>query len=452
MGSVQDMRVSCRRCGKLFVPMRPGQVYCGQKSPLGICGAAIQEPVEHDPDEAFKKNQLAAVFQQNAIAVPEYKGKQKRCVGCFKFFFTEKVTQVYCNNICRGATIAQALKSETEKRKAAQEKAQIVEAPVVKAPVVEVPVVIVPKKTFVCTKCGETYSAEKAGDKLCSEDCRQAVYHSKVRFSYCDFCEKIFSYLSSGGKPRYFCSKGCRQNYNEVLQEMKRDREMIQTACLTCGTLIEHYANVVRRHCSDKCRKEYKRDITCKHCGVVFKSSSSPVYCSPECKATALIQREAEALEKPSRVVPLKAKACYTNFNELCFVYEEEFVHWFESNYSVFGFESVLYMDRFFPDCLATTYGGEIIRVELEHHASNFALHGHPSYGCDLIVSFLKTRNQKRVAGVPVLAVFDVWGEWESRQLTEYFQEMVTRNSIQLLSLIADNGERSSASGYRMAP
>lgn len=124
-----------------------------------------------------------------------------------------------------------------------------------------------------------------------------------------------------------------------------------------------------------------------------------------------------------------------SSFDALCFRTEGEFQAWFNVNYGMFGIRRIVRSGAFFPDVRAELFNGRYIDIELEYHAKNFVEHGHNSEGCDLIISFLKYRHQTSIAGVPLIAIFDVkdfvgGGDYDlkSRELTPYFQELLAQN------------------------
>jgi len=122
----------------------------------------------------------------------------------------------------------------------------------------------------------------------------------------------------------------------------------------------------------------------------------------------------------------------FTNFGNLYFRNESDFENWFEKNYVLFGIKGLLKIDRMFPDVIAETYDGMIIRIELEYSAINFVAHEHDPAGCDLIVSYVKPFNTKTILGVPVISIFNAKGlrrgmtthDLASMELTNYFQSL----------------------------
>jgi hypothetical protein len=137
----------------------------------------------------------------------------------------------------------------------------------------------------------------------------------------------------------------------------------------------------------------------------------------------------------------------HTNFNELLFWSEKSFEKWFKNNYVILGLKRLRKIDRMFPDVIAETYSGEILRIELELCAPNFKAHGHDPMGCDLIISFVKPFNKKDILGVPIISIFNAKGliagasdyDPESLVLTDYFQKMVNFLNSNLLEFLVDH-------------
>jgi len=80
---------------------------------------------------------------------------------------------------------------------------------------------------------------------------------------------------------------------------------------------------------------------------------------------------------------------------------EKQYHNWMESNYKLFGFDSLVKSNKTkFPD-LILKKNDKIIRVELEIHSSNFILHKHKKEETDLVICIIKDKK----IGVPILEI-----------------------------------------------
>lgn len=182
----------------------------------------------------------------------------------------------------------------------------------------------------------------------------------------------------------------------------------------------------------------------CPFCGKQFAPyRAGHIYCSSVC-AKKEARRDYKMLyAKHSRDI-IEGKPIYTNFNELLFWNEKQFAKWFKNNYALFGFKTLRKINRMFPDVIAETYDGKILRIELELCAPNFVAHGHDPMVCDLIISFVKPFHRNDIRGVPIIAIFNGKGltkgladyNPESLKLTDYFQKIVATLNSYLLEFL----------------
>ena len=175
----------------------------------------------------------------------------------------------------------------------------------------------------------------------------------------------------------------------------------------------------------------YKR-VRCKRCRTAFlKKRAEQRYCSSRCAIDA-------KADKHTSTAPISDSRSvrFTKYSDLWFDNEEQFCRWFRNNYAEFGISDIIRMQTAFPDVDAVTATGRTLRIELEHHASNFAKHGHCGLYCDLVVAFLKSPRTTTIRGVPVVAIFDIRGDItrtnRTLRLTEFFQNRLQRNAAEL--------------------
>ena len=168
----------------------------------------------------------------------------------------------------------------------------------------------------------------------------------------------------------------------------------------------------------------------CRRCGKEFRPTHPKnIYCSHTC----LYKGQESFKPKAFSTITKIRESNYTNFNALRFWSEEEFEEWFRKNYVIFGLRELKKINRSFPDVIAETYSGKILRIELELCANNFVAHNHDPKMCDLIISFVKTFGRDEIKGVPVIAIFNAKGmekgcaEYnpKSLELTDYFNVLV---------------------------
>jgi hypothetical protein len=230
-----------------------------------------------------------------------------------------------------------------------------------------------------------------------------------------------------------FCSARCREEDQRLCLSawQREDRD-----CQVCGTRYTPNSTN-QKFCSDPCREKNivgnlrpwqpreRRCLTCQ--SIYMQDSVGRKYCSEACRLAR--RRRIPAPPKP----PAERPICYTNFNDLHFLNESDFEVWFRLNFALFGIRRIVKLDRWFPDCLAEMFDGSYLDIELEYHAKNFEEHGHDAGACDLIISFVKFRHQDRIAGLPVIAIFDVRdfravGDFDpdTKALTPYFRDLVT--------------------------
>jgi predicted nucleic acid-binding Zn ribbon protein len=261
----------------------------------------------------------------------------------------------------------------------------------------------------------------------------------------CKFCGGPYRPTASTHK---YCSDRCREEgqrlaYASRLMWVKEDRD-----CHLCGTRYTPNTSN-QKFCSDPCREkdavgklklwqpDERRCLTCQ--STYMPSTPRQKFCSKACRRD--LRSRAHVLPDP----PAKPLACYTNFNDLHFLNEQEFEGWFRLNFALFGIRRLVKLDRWFPDCRAEMFDGSYLDIELEYHAKNFERHGHDSGSCDLIISFVKFRHQDRIAGLPVIAIFDIQnyravGDFDpdTKVLTPYFRDLVTFCQGKLKCVLSD--------------
>lgn len=207
--------------------------------------------------------------------------------------------------------------------------------------------------------------------------------------------------------------------------------------CVICG---EWYRPTMinQKYCSDPCRRvryEQQRKTyhpkPCSLCGEKFTPKThNQKYCSDECAKSARIERTKTTPKKKRRET--KGVESREKFGNLRFWSEHQFEEWFKENYALFGISKIHKIDAFFPDVIAETMRGDVIRIELELCSPNFKAHGHDPSDCDLVISFVRPKSSDEVCGVPVVAVFTAGGlqagladyDPDSMVLTPYFQRI----------------------------
>ena len=145
----------------------------------------------------------------------------------------------------------------------------------------------------------------------------------------------------------------------------------------------------------------------------------------------------------------------FTLYNDLRFWSKAHFQQWFETNYALFGLARVMTIDRTFPNVIAETYEGDVLRIELELVANNFEKRSHEPNKCDLVISFVKAFDQKTVMAVPVLSIFNAKGlhrghasyDPDSLVLTQMFSELVQVSSRWLMTALSTYGSGRSKGG-----
>ena len=349
---------------------------------------------------------------------------QKQCVYCKKEFHPKNLNQKYCDSTC----VLKAQKARYQETNWDNS----------------------PRK---CLICGKEFVPKNLKQKYCSNTC--SLKSTKANYQKTNWDNSPRKCLICGKEfvPKHpsikYCDRTCAKEAGLKQQiQQKTNWDNSPKKCLICGKefVPQHPNNC---YCSTVCAKEgYHSNVQklgknlnytprhedekqrkCLICGkeLVLKQATRK-YCSPEC-------RKEQTRRNSKRMLPeiIKRKPIYTNFNGLLFWKEEEFEKWFRNNFVLFGLRSLQKIDRLFPDVIAETYNGKLLRIELELCASNFIAHGHDPLMCDLIISFVKSSNTVAIRGVPVISIFNAKGlnkgladyEPESLELTDYFQRIV---------------------------
>lgn len=316
--------------------------------------------------------------------------------------------------------------------------------------------------TKTCVNCQQEFSPKTKNQKYCSTECQKLHYAAIGRSSLPPTEAKRCLNCNNTFQPRYstqkYCSAKCRtEHFNS--QHIKSDKKEI--TCLECGsTFLPRVTG--QKYCSQACYKAHydklrlarKESATCVICGTNFiPRVKTQLTCSKPCRETYSSQQQSEKyrlkkeaqiaqeitqpddnqlLHNISKKAAASAKNIYANFDGLRLYSEEEFEEWFKHNYIMFGIAKLIKIDRMFPDVIAQTFTGNILRIELEFSASNFKAHGHDPSGCDLIVSYVKGPRTTSVRGVPVIAVFQAPGlmtgstnmDHDKSTLTPYFRNL----------------------------
>lgn len=257
----------------------------------------------------------------------------------------------------------------------------------------------------------------------------------------CINCNKIFLPRQPNNN---YCSVDCRLKFNKIKNTSGKITE-IKKNCLWCNKIMILPANYAgQKYCNAECREQYwkvekakepnkikLKNVKCVICGNIFlQKSFNQITCSIECRRE---KSRRYAITNPSYKRKQRRKSNFTNFNNLEFYNEEDFHHWFELNYSLFGLKKLIKSDRFFPDVIAETFDGVQLRIELELVSNNFVNHGHNPDECDLIICFVSSRKSKTIKGVPVISVFysdrighqgDNNYDNKTLELTEHFDDI----------------------------
>lgn len=268
----------------------------------------------------------------------------------------------------------------------------------------------------------------------------------------CINCNKLF-------KPKQpnntYCSTNCRTEYHKE-QRLKIRQPDFERNCAWCNNLmVLPPTRKSQKFCSEECKENHWKKIrdsnktwkpkivNCKVCNKEFKQQAiNAIYCSSPCRVEANRIRVAINQKKYAELNKYKKiKTNFTNFNDLSFANEEDFHHWFNDNFSLFGLKKLIKTDRFFPDVIAETHDGIMLRIELELVSNNFIAHGHKPGDCDLIICFVNSRRTPKIKGVPVLSIFytNNLGERGSNdydhnnlELTEHFQQILELSQVHI--------------------
>jgi len=269
----------------------------------------------------------------------------------------------------------------------------------------------------------------------------EKVYHDKV----CVVCNKNFTTSNS---TKLSCSRECQKKQRKEWHEGKRKRsdwDRSPRVCIHCNSVYTPIA-VHQKYCNKKCGEEYwkknnsyvktgpfEEKRCCKNCGKEYTARAvNKRFCSTECREIAV--KEEKILKKEK----LLKEGCsiYTpsHFDNLTFYNEDQFHHWFNENFSLFGLKKIHKSNTRFPDIIAETYNGKVLRIELEYFASNFEAHEHNAELCDLIICYVKKETVKSIKGLPIISMFDIppgkENNWEivnmnNKSLSCYFINIV---------------------------
>lgn len=317
----------------------------------------------------------------------------KVCLSCNKEFITDLYLKKYCTKVCK-------LKVERTKRKNTYQR----QPPI-------------PSRN--CKGCNKIFNPKSKANTYCSGECCKVNNFYIPRWkgieTNCKLCNLVFVQNSPNQK---YCSSECCKA--AILSK----RTFIPTTveCIYCN---EKYIKIhpCQKYCTIECRdsehKQKQKLVTCSICHIEFSTKHGTI-CSNKCRAVNLSNFARARLHSTQIVTQ------YTDINSLWFVTENDFAEWFKHNYSWFGIDSIVYMDRLFPDVIAMADNKQL-NIELELHSSNFAIHGHNPFRCDLIISFTKLYGQEKVNGIPVLSVFNVINRDPStKTLTSVFSKMIS--------------------------
>ena len=298
------------------------------------------------------------------------------------------------------------------------------------------------KHSLQCDVCGNRFEAMHKSAKYCSDICRNKRQKEKLggfipHNSICDFCGK--EYLKKRANQKH-CSDKCSNDYwhsiSTYVPTKGYSKETIEKhqlgkniECKTCKKLfIKKDPGVL--YCSEKCSYDFSNGIgsfekrfnhgeaNCDRCGKSFiKKTFNTIYCSEECRKISNKEKgrkirekykktKEEEKAKKDKFLKSQEGKYVTKYANLRFTSEQEFEHWFEENYTLFGIRRLLKIDTFFPDVVAELFNRKVVRIELELIANNFMNHNHNPEQCDLVICFLSNTKQTTVLGVPIISMF----------------------------------------------
>ena len=350
--------------------------------------------------------------------------ESKACINCGVSFVTNRPNQKYCSDECSKSFYNKKYDEEYESTFNPESRN--------------------------CLECGRSYIPLSANQKYCSKECSSSFHKRDLSEKYestfnreprnCLECGRSYIPLSANQK---YCSNDCRDSYNKKnLEKYKRNWDQSPRNCIECGkSFVPSGPN--HKCCSKECRykkqrDEYKQEFKqnpriCQECGKSFIRISPNQKLCMTCKTGSPVRQ-------------IIKKANFVNFGELRLFNEHDFEEWFVNNYVLFGIKRLLKINRMFPDVVAETYDGKVLRIELEFSAVNFRLHGHDPSGCDLIISYISHYDKNNISGVPVISIFNAKFSQatndynpETFQLTDYFQEMVESCKIMLNKFLHTN-------------
>tara|TARA_B100000287_G_C20558764_1_gene751558 strand:+ start:165 stop:1112 length:948 start_codon:yes stop_codon:yes gene_type:complete len=240
----------------------------------------------------------------------------------------------------------------------------------------------------------------------------------------CVVCSKTFI---TGRQNKLTCSRACKLHRNSQYHKKKAIKEghigwdKSPRNCVQCDSVYiptQWHQKFCSKECSaivhkmpyvKKGRFEEKR--CCENCGKEYTAlSSRQQYCGSECLKAATKEKTKEKNRLKKEKLLKEGCRIYTpsHFDDLIFYDEEQFHHWFNQNFSLYGLKKIHKSDRFFPDVIAETYDGKVLRIELEYFASNFEKHEHDSESCDLLICYVKKETTTSIKGVPIISMFDI--------------------------------------------
>lgn len=235
-----------------------------------------------------------------------------------------------------------------------------------------------------CITCNKSFviTSQRKKQKYCSQECRPMyVARRNVRTieSTCVQCRKNFTYPST--KKMRFCSTQCREKFYKIIQDKESKKRLSEFKPETrickrpdCNNEFKTTVHTKNKlYCSKDCslldmRNRYqnrnqKFKKKCIGCGAIFKTSrENKKFCSQDCSSK---NPDKKTQTKIFTFNSTKQKNTnFTNFSELTLYSEHDFEEWFAKNYVLFGLKKLIKIDRMFPDVIAETYSGEIIRIE----------------------------------------------------------------------------------------
>lgn len=304
------------------------------------------------------------------------------CVVCNQQFVKRTKNQVYCSHTCG------RIRGRENDRK--------------KRP----PATPVYPKPRVCVRCGVDFMARSSNHLFCTVDCRLSCDRYLPQKNWvaspvkCSTCDKDFMPNVHNTK---YCSATCREKwYKDQYEKNKKTKTIRYVSCLRCGTVIE--TSYCDKYCSIDCRDTVYAEIRSQ-------------------------EREEKERKERSKLVKLEAALLPQR--------ERDFAEWFKFHYYLFGIRSLLNISTPFPDVTAEMVDGRILKIELEYFAHNFVEHGHDPSGCDLIICYAKKTGADSIAGIPVVALFDVMPSCISRSV--YFDQRY-KNPSKFLRRLMDVG------------